>query len=87
MAVAGAGTMEALTRYEHASIHNNFYEFGTDKADPVAKANTLRTRPWTVSVEGLVGKPRTFDIENLLKNSAPWKSACTGCAALKAGRW
>ena len=69
-AVAGAGTMEALTRYEYASTYNNFYEFGTDKADPAAKANTLRTRPWTVSVEGLVGKPRTFDIDSLLKLSA-----------------
>jgi sulfoxide reductase catalytic subunit YedY len=68
--VAGAGTMEALTRYEHASTYNNFYEFGTDKADPAAKAQSLRTRPWTVAVEGLVGKPRTFDIESLLKLSA-----------------
>jgi sulfoxide reductase catalytic subunit YedY len=69
-AVAGAGTMEALTRYEHASTYNNFFEFGTDKADPAAKANALRTRPWTVSVEGLVGKPRTFDMDGLLKLSA-----------------
>ena len=69
-AVAGAGTMEAPTRYEHASTYNNFYEFGTDKTDPAAKASTLRTRPWTVSVEGLVGKPRSFDIDSLLKLSA-----------------
>jgi len=69
-AVAGAGTMEALTRYEHASTYNNFFEFGTDKADPAAKAHTLRTRPWTVSVEGLVGKPRTLDMDSLLKLSA-----------------
>ena len=69
-AVAGAGTLEALTRYEHASSYNNFYEFGTDKADPAAKAQALHTRPWTVSVEGLVGKPRSFDIDSLLKLSA-----------------
>ena len=68
--VAGAGTMEALTRYEHATTYNNFYEFGTDKADPAAKAQTLRTRPWTVAVEGLVSEPRSFDIDSLLKLSA-----------------
>ena len=68
--VAGAGTMEALTRYEHASTYNNFYEFGTDKADPAAKAHTLRTSPWTVSVEGLVAKPRSFDLDSLQKLSA-----------------
>ncbi len=65
--VAGAVTMEKLTDYDDVSTYNNFYEFGTDKADPARRAGSLRTRPWTVSVEGEVGKPRTFDIEDLLK--------------------
>jgi sulfoxide reductase catalytic subunit YedY len=65
--VAGAVTMEKLTDYEDVSTYNNFYEFGTDKADPARRAGSLRTRPWTISVEGEVGKPRTFDIDELLK--------------------
>jgi sulfoxide reductase catalytic subunit YedY len=47
--------------------YNNFYEFGTDKSDPAANAHTLVTRPWTVAVEGEVMKPKTFDIDELLK--------------------
>jgi sulfoxide reductase catalytic subunit YedY len=66
-AVSGAATPEALTRYEHASTYNNFYEFGTDKAEPAVNARTLPTRPWTVAVEGLVNRPRSFDIDALLK--------------------
>jgi sulfoxide reductase catalytic subunit YedY len=69
-AVAGAQTMEKLTSYQDASNYNNYYEFSTDKAEPAALANTLKPRPWTVSVEGLVNKPRTFDLDSLLKLSA-----------------
>ncbi|MDO9292395.1 MAG: protein-methionine-sulfoxide reductase catalytic subunit MsrP [Hydrogenophaga sp.] len=63
----GASTVEKVTAYEHASTYNNFYEFGTDKSDPVARAKSLKTSPWTVSVEGLVNKPRTYGLEELLK--------------------
>ena len=66
-AVAGAVTMDKLTTYKDASTYNNFYEFGTDKSDPARNAHTLKTRPWTVAVEGEVRKPGTFDIESLLK--------------------
>ncbi len=69
-AVPGAVTMEKVTDYQDATTYNNFYEFGTDKSDPARNAGTLKTRPWTVAVEGLVNKPRTFDIEELLKLSA-----------------
>ncbi|WP_310565870.1 protein-methionine-sulfoxide reductase catalytic subunit MsrP [Hydrogenophaga sp.] len=65
--VPGAQTMEKTTGYADASTYNNFYEFGTDKSDPAAHAHTLKTRPWTVSVEGLVNKPRTYGIDDLLK--------------------
>jgi len=63
----GAVTMEKVTDYKDATSYNNFYEFGTDKGDPVENAHTLKTRPWTVQVEGLVKKPGTFAIEDLLK--------------------
>lgn len=69
-AVAGAMTMEKVTDYKDASSYNNFYEFGTDKADPVRAAHTLKTRPWTVEVEGQVKKPGRYAIEDLLKLSA-----------------
>jgi methionine sulfoxide reductase catalytic subunit len=68
--VAGAQTMEKLTSYQDASSYNNYYEFSTDKAEPAALAKTLQTKPWTVSVEGLVNKPKTFDLDSLLKLSA-----------------
>ena len=69
-AVAGAITMEKLTSYQDASSYNNFYEFGTDKADPARNAHTLKTSPWTVEIEGLIKKPGKYGIEDLLKLSA-----------------
>ncbi|MFG6465338.1 protein-methionine-sulfoxide reductase catalytic subunit MsrP [Roseateles sp. BYS87W] len=66
-AVPGAIVLDKPTSYTDATSYNNFYEFGTDKADPAAYAHTLKTRPWTVSVEGECGKPQRFDIEALLK--------------------
>jgi sulfoxide reductase catalytic subunit YedY len=55
------------TSWDSATTYNNFYEFGTDKADPALHAHTLRPRPWTVEVGGLCHKPRTFDVEEILK--------------------
>ena len=68
--VDGAQTMEKVTEYKDATTYNNFYEFGTDKSDPARNAGTLKTRPWTVEVEGLVKKPGKYGIEDLLKLSA-----------------
>jgi sulfoxide reductase catalytic subunit YedY len=48
--VAGAVTMEKLTDYKDASTYNNFYEFGTDKADPARNSGRFQTTPWSVSV-------------------------------------
>ena len=63
----GAMAADPLTPYKDVTSYNNFYEFGTDKASPALKAGTLRTRPWTVSVEGAIAKPGVFGIEELLK--------------------
>ena len=68
--VAGAMTVEKITDYKDASTYNNFYEFGTDKADPAQNAHTLKTKPWTVEVEGLVNKPAKYTLEDLIKLSA-----------------
>lgn len=55
------------TAYDYITHYNNFYEFGTDKGDPAKYAGSLRTRPWTVAVEGLVKTKKTFDIDTLMK--------------------
>src|SRR5207244_655857 len=62
-AASGGVTMEKLTPYADVTSYNNYYEFGTDKSDPGRNAHTLKTRPWTVAIEGEVKKPRTFDID------------------------
>jgi sulfoxide reductase catalytic subunit YedY len=69
-AVPGAMVMDTPTAYNDATSYNNFYEFGTDKSDPARNAHTLKTQPWTVTVEGEVKKPRTFGLDELLKLSA-----------------
>ena len=55
------------TAFEDATSYNNFYEFGMDKGDPMLYAGTLKTRPWTVRIDGEVKKPLTLDIDSLLK--------------------
>jgi len=60
-------TDESPTPYRHVTGYNNFYEFGTGKEDPAATAATLRTQPWSVAIEGLVHKPKTLAIEDILR--------------------
>ena len=62
---------EKKTPYQDITHYNNFYEFSTDKRAVADKAKKFATRPWTVAVEGLVSKPRVFDIDDLLKISPP----------------
>lgn len=63
-------TDEPLTPYEDVTSYNNFYEFGTDKADPKRHAHQLTTSPWTVKIDGLVGKPGDYALEDILKPHA-----------------
>ena len=58
---------EDKTPYKDVTTYNNFYEFGTGKGDPSENAGSLKTRPWTVAVEGEVANPKTYDIDALLK--------------------
>jgi sulfoxide reductase catalytic subunit YedY len=63
-------TMERPTPYELVTSYCNFYEFGTDKADPARLApKRLKPRPWQVVVDGEVRRPRTFDVDELLRLS------------------
>ena len=58
---------EPSTKFESATTYNNFYEFGVNKDDPAREAHRLRPRPWTLKVDGLVGKPKTYDIDELTR--------------------
>lgn len=58
---------EAATSFEDITNYNNFYEFSTEKRSVASEARGFITRPWAVEVGGLVNKPKTFDIDDLLK--------------------
>jgi methionine sulfoxide reductase catalytic subunit len=58
---------EELTKLEHITSYNNFYELGVDKGDPARNAASLRPHPWTVRIEGHVKTPRTYDVDEILK--------------------
>ncbi|MBK1709184.1 protein-methionine-sulfoxide reductase catalytic subunit MsrP [Marichromatium gracile] len=60
------GEDEPLTPREFVTGYNNFYEFGTDKGDPAAHAHRLRTRPWSVVVDGECARPGEIGIEDIL---------------------
>src|SRR6516162_9747742 len=61
-----AGRTEKVTPYENATTYNNYYEFGTDRADPSKNSGKFKVKPWSVSVEGLVKKPTRYDLYDLL---------------------
>lgn len=58
---------ESQTPYKAVTTYNNFYELGTDKEDPAQNTHRLKPAPWTLRIEGLVNKPQTIGIEQLLK--------------------
>ena len=57
---------EPQTPFARASNYNNFYEFGTEKSDPARNAGKLHTRPWPIQITGMVKKPQTINIDDLL---------------------
>jgi methionine sulfoxide reductase catalytic subunit len=61
---------EAPNSFENITTYNNFYEFGTDKDDPAKNAHILKTRPWTVAVEGEAEVTGKFTLEDMLKPHA-----------------
>jgi sulfoxide reductase catalytic subunit YedY len=62
-------TDEKQNSFKDITSYNNFYELGVDKGDPAQNAKYLTTRPWSVAVEGEVKKPKTFDIDTIMKMS------------------
>ncbi|HEY5641352.1 MAG TPA: protein-methionine-sulfoxide reductase catalytic subunit MsrP [Woeseiaceae bacterium] len=60
-------TEEAPNSYEDITTYNNYYEFGTGKADPAVYARDFRARPWTITVDGHAEKTGTFDFEDFIR--------------------
>jgi methionine sulfoxide reductase catalytic subunit len=58
---------ETPNSFEDITSYNNFYEFGTDKGDPKANAQSFRTTPWNVTVAGEAEVKGTFTLEDILK--------------------
>ena len=58
---------ETQTPFETVTHYNNYYEFGTDKSDPADNAGSLKTRPWSVAVEGECEAPGVLALDDLLK--------------------
>ena len=64
-------TTEKETPYKDVSNYNNFYEFSTDKYGPAELAKNFKTRPWTVTIDGLVKKKQMLDVDAMIKMAAP----------------
>jgi methionine sulfoxide reductase catalytic subunit len=60
-------TTEQATPFKDITNYNNYYEFSTDKYAPAGLSKNFRTRPWTVAIDGMVKKPKTLDIDSILK--------------------
>ena len=67
---SGWGKGEKLNSYQDITTYNNFYEFGTEKDDPAANAHTLKPAPWKVKIDGMVGKPADYNLEDIVKPQA-----------------
>ena len=59
---------EKLTSYKDITTYNNYYEFGTDKADPSKNSTKFKTSPWSLTIEGEVEQTKTFSYEQIIKN-------------------
>ena len=57
------------TPWQDVTTYNNFYEFGTDKSDPAQFSKGFKPSPWTITVDGLAGKPGKFQLEDFIKPS------------------
>jgi sulfoxide reductase catalytic subunit YedY len=62
---------DAVNSYDQITHYNNFYEFTTSKEDVASLSENFKTSPWQVEVSGLVSKPRTFALEDLIRLFPP----------------
>jgi len=71
-------TTEPQTSYQDATHYNNFYEFGTSKADPARNSGKFRPAPWTVEIAGNAEVTGKFTLEDILKPHALAVTAIDG---------
>jgi methionine sulfoxide reductase catalytic subunit len=64
-------TTEPVTPYKDVTHYNNYYEFSTDKEGPAELARNFKTRPWTVTIDGLVKKKQVLDVDTIVRMAAP----------------
>jgi sulfoxide reductase catalytic subunit YedY len=64
-------TNETITPYKDVTNYNNYYEFSTDKYEPADLAKNFKTRPWTVTIDGLVKKKQVLDVDTIIKMATP----------------
>src|SRR5947208_6684718 len=64
-------TTEKITPYKDVTNYNNYYEFSTDKFGPAGLAKDFKTRPWTVTIDGLVPKKQVVDVDTIVKWATP----------------
>ena len=64
-------TNEQITPLKDVSNYNNYYEFSTDKYEPAGLAKDFKTRPWNVTIDGLVKKKQVLDVDSIIKLAAP----------------
>jgi sulfoxide reductase catalytic subunit YedY len=64
-------TNEPVTPYKDVTHYNNYYEFSTDKEGPAELAKNFKTRPWTVTIDGLVAKKQVLDVDAIIKMAPP----------------
>ncbi|MCV6597443.1 MAG: protein-methionine-sulfoxide reductase catalytic subunit MsrP, partial [Mangrovicoccus sp.] len=60
-------TDEAPNTFEEITSYNNFYEFGANKTDPAKYAHALTTDPWSIEITGLVERPGTYDLADVVQ--------------------
>jgi sulfoxide reductase catalytic subunit YedY len=64
-------TTEAITPAKDVTNYNNYYEFSTDKYEPAGLAKNFKTRPWNVTIDGLVSKKQVLDVDTIIKMASP----------------
>jgi methionine sulfoxide reductase catalytic subunit len=64
-------TNEKVTAYKDVTNYNNYYEFSSEKAEPASLAKNFKTRPWKVTIDGLVKKKQVLDVDTIIKMATP----------------
>ena len=62
-----AKTSNKPNDWDEITGYNNYYEFGTGKDDPAEHAHRLTTAPWSVAIDGLVDRPASYNLEDIMR--------------------